>query len=258
MSEERATPGRLSSVATALLLLKAFSPEEPEMGITTLAKRLSLANSTVHRLASTLVSEGFLEKNPENGRYRLGLSLFSLGTMVRRRMDVSNQGRPYLEILRESANETVYLAVLNQADVVYLYNMESAQAIRARSYIGERKPAFCTSEGRAILAFSGEPLVGGLLKAGLVARTSKTDTNPESFLQTLQAVRRNGYAVDNEESEEGMCGLAAPIRAANGSVVAAVGLGVPVQRMTKKAMRIFIAQVTKAAGDISTRLGYQD
>ena len=81
--ESGAAPGRLSSVATALRLLKAFSEDEVEIGISTLSKRLGVAKSTVHRLATTLVTEGMLEQNSENGRYRLGLALFSLGGLVR-------------------------------------------------------------------------------------------------------------------------------------------------------------------------------
>ena len=80
--EASAPTGRLSSVTSALLVLKVFSEDEAEIGISNLAKRLGLAKSTVHRLAVTLAAEGFLEQNPDNGRYRLGLSLFSLGASV--------------------------------------------------------------------------------------------------------------------------------------------------------------------------------
>ena len=93
--------GRLSSVTSALLVMKAFSAEEAEIGISSLAKRLKLAKSTVHRLAVTLAAEGFLEQNADNGRYRLGLSLFTLGALARRRMDVSNVSRPLLGVLRD-------------------------------------------------------------------------------------------------------------------------------------------------------------
>src|ERR1051325_3591806 len=85
--------GRLSSVATSVRLLKAFSEEQVEIGISDLAKRLGVAKSTVHRLAVTLVADGMLEQNPDTGKYRLGLSLFRLGSLVRRRMNVSNEGR---------------------------------------------------------------------------------------------------------------------------------------------------------------------
>src|SRR5438034_3196135 len=92
---------RLSSVANAIRLLTSFSGEEDELGITTLAGRLRLAKSTVHRLAATLTGAGFLEQNGETGKYRLGVALFELGALVRRRMDVANEARPKLRELLE-------------------------------------------------------------------------------------------------------------------------------------------------------------
>ncbi|MEY4125237.1 MAG: Transcriptional regulator KdgR [Pseudomonadota bacterium] len=103
---------RLSSVAAAVRVLKCFSEVEPEIGISSLAKRLSLAKSTVHRLAVTLTSEGLLEQSPETGRYRLGINLFVMGALVRRRLDVSNMAQPFLNVLREQTGETIHLAPL--------------------------------------------------------------------------------------------------------------------------------------------------
>ena len=102
---------RLSSVTTSVRLLKSFSEGEAEIGVTTLSKRLGVAKSTVYRLASTLVSEGMLEQNRENDKYRLGLALFGLGALVRQRMNVSTEARPHIFALREATNETVHLAV---------------------------------------------------------------------------------------------------------------------------------------------------
>ena len=111
-SEEQETPsGRLSSVTSALHLLKALSEGESELGISNLAKRMGLAKSTVHRLAVTLLAEGFLEQNPDNGRYRLGLALFELGAAVRRRMDVSTLGLPFFGALRDETKESRRLIV---------------------------------------------------------------------------------------------------------------------------------------------------
>ena len=143
----------LSSVASAMRLLKMFSEGEVEIGVTTLARRLGVAKSTAYRLASTLVAEGMLEQNPETEKYRLGIALFGLGALVRQRMNVSNEARPYLFDLREATNETVHLAILDRASIMYVYDLESTQAIRMRANLGERKPALCTAEGRAMLAF---------------------------------------------------------------------------------------------------------
>jgi IclR family transcriptional regulator, KDG regulon repressor len=250
-------PTRLSSVAAALRLLKAFSAEAPELGITELARRLGVAKSTAHRLASTLVAEGFLEQNPADGRYRLGLSLFALGTLVRRRMDVTHEAKPHLDALRDSTGETVHLAALDGSDVVYLFNLESRQAIRMQSYLGLHMPAFCTSEGRALLAFSPPEVVTRVLRGPLAPRTERTVTDPKRLRAQLEQVRRDGWAMDDEESEHGMRSIAAPIFDAAGTAVAAVGMGGPVQRLTKRSLRTLVPQVVQTAAIVSTRLGGQ-
>lgn len=250
-------PVRLSSVGAALRLLKAFSAEEPELGITELARRLELAKSTVHRLTSTLVAEGFLEKNLVNDRYRLGLSLFALGTLVRRRMDISTEALPFLHELRGHTQETVHLAVLERADIMYLFNLESQQAIGMRSYLGLRKPAFFTAEGRAILAFIQPALLTRVVQQGAQSSGSLTGSQLKSLHKVLEGVRQQGFAIDDEESDVGMRGLAAPIRDASGAVIAAVGLAGPVQRLNKKSLRGFVPLVVGAAQAISARLGYR-
>ena len=134
-TEARVGRQRLSSVATAIRLLKAFSEDDDELGISELSRRLGLAKSTVHRLAVTLVSEGLLEQDRDNAKYHLGIALFRLGALVRRRMNVSNEARPYLYDLREKINETVHLAILDGSEIMYVYNLESTHAIRMRSDI---------------------------------------------------------------------------------------------------------------------------
>jgi DNA-binding IclR family transcriptional regulator len=255
---KRETPaGSLSSVTSALQLLKVFSVQDAELGISALAKELVVAKSTAHRLAVTLAAEGFLEQNPENGRYRLGLALFELGALVRRRMDVSTLGLPLLGSLRDATQESVHLAMLAQTSIMYLYNLESSQAIGTRSYLGMRKPAFCTPEGRVLLAFGPPEQTIAVFREALVPRTANTITDPKALARLLEEVRQNGFALDDEESEVGMRGLAAPIRDASGKVVAAVGLAGPMQRLTKKDLRRLVPQVVSTAEGISARMGYR-
>lgn len=257
MDAEKSKGSRLSSVAAAARVLKCFSEFEPEIGISTLSKRLSLAKSTVHRLATTLTAEGMLDQNPETGKYRLGINLFILGALVRRRLDVSNLSQPFLTALREQCGETVHLAVLNETSVLYLYNLESREAIRMKSYIGTMKPAFCTSEGRAIVAFGGNDLINRILKSPLQKRTEGTVIDPIELHKTFTDVRALGYAIDDEESETGMRGIAAPLRDSAGGVVAAIGIGGPSQRLTLKKLRGLSPLLINTANAISAQLGYR-
>jgi DNA-binding IclR family transcriptional regulator len=252
-----ADPKRLSSVATAIALLKAFSENETEIGVSSLAKRLGVAKSTVHRLATTLVSEGMLEQNPENERYRLGIALFGLGALVRRRMDVSTEAKPYLFSLRESTGETVHLAILDRAEIMYVYNLESPQAIRMRSDIGVRKPAYATAEGLAMIAFQPPSVADEIIARGLSPRTARTNTDPARLRAALEEVRAKGFALEDEESEAGMRSIAAPIRNGAGEVIAALGVAGPTQRLSDEAVQRFAPQVVEAADTVSVRLGFR-
>ena len=252
----RPEPTRLSSVAMAVRLLKSFSEGEAEIGVTSLSRRLGVAKSTVYRLASTLVSEGLLEQNPETEKYRLGMSLFGLGALVRQRMNVATDARPFLFHLREATGETVHLAILEGPDIVFVLNLESNHAIRMRADLGARKPAFCTAEGRAMLAFQPADVVNDALGHRLVPRTPKTVIDPQQIRAALEDVRTRGFATEDEQSELGMRSVAAPIRNANGRVVAAIGLAGPMQRISDEALARFAPLVADAARTISARLGY--
>jgi IclR family transcriptional regulator, KDG regulon repressor len=245
---------RLSSVTTAIRLLKAFSEDEVDIGISALAKRLGIAKSTAHRLATTLVAEGLLEQDADNGKYRLGVALFRLGALVRRRMEVSNEARPYLYALRETINESVHLAILDGAEIMYVYHLESTHALRARSELGVRKPAHSTAEGQAILAFQPQEAIDRVA-GGLTLHAPKTSA--ERFIKALAVVRQRGCAIDDEESEIGMVCVAAPIRDDTGMVVAALGIAGPVTRLSKKTVGGIIPQVIATADQVSARLGYR-
>ena len=251
-----AGPKRLSSVATAVRLLKSFSEGEAEIGVTSLAKRLGVAKSTVYRLATTLVAEGMLEQNRENEKYRLGIALFGLGALVRQRMNVSTEARPYLFDLRDATNETVHLALLDGADVIYVYDLESNQAIRMRANLGERKPALATAEGRAMLAFLPDTL-GDVIRQRTPSRVPNNTADLSRLRAALEEVRRNGFAREDQESELGMRAVAAPIRNAAGTVVAAVGVAGPAQRLSDEVLGKYGRLVVDTANVISIRLGYK-
>jgi len=248
---------RLSSVANSIRLLTSFSGEENELGITTLATRLRLAKSTVHRLAATLTSAGFLEQNTENGKYRLGVALFELGALVRRRMDVANEARPKLRELLEKTGETVQLGIVDHESVLYVYEMESRHAIRMAAAVGGRAPLHCTAVGKVLLAYQPPEFVKHVLGNGLKAYTPKTITRRDDMLAMLEEVASREYAIDDEESEPGLRAIAAPVRNHTGQVIAALGVAAPLQRMTKKVLQDCVPSVLATAAAVSQRLGYE-
>jgi len=247
---------RLSSVANAIRLTKAFSEQEYEMGISALASRLGLAKSTVHRLATTLVEYDMLEQNRETGKYRLGLAFFELGTLVRRKMDVTTEAQGEIHALADSSGETVQLAILDHLTVLYIRIRESRQAVRLSSGLGSRAPAHCTGVGKALLAFRPPEVVQQVIDNGLKRYTENTIVDADALRAELASIRSRGYAIDDEEIEVGLRCVAAPIRDHSGQVVAAISVAAPVQRMSKKTVQATIPSVVAAAENISRRLGF--
>jgi DNA-binding IclR family transcriptional regulator len=247
---------RLSSVANAIRLLKAFSDEQYEIGISDLGKQLKLPKSTVHRLASTLIDAGMLEQSEENGKYRLGLVVFELGSLVRRKMDFSVEAKPFLMALREKTAETVHLAILDGSSIMYINSLESKQAIRMTLDIGMRKPAHSTAAGKVMLAFQPADVLERVFAEGLDGHTANTIVDPEAFRHELEQIRTRGYAMADEENEVGVRSLAAPVRDHAGAVIAATSIAGPAQRLTKKVLVTFAPEVVSAADAISARLGY--
>jgi DNA-binding IclR family transcriptional regulator len=247
---------RLSSVTTAVRLLKLFSVQDHELGISELAKRLRVAKSTVHRLASALLEEGLLEQNPENNRYRLGIALFGLGTLVRRRMEVVGEAKTFLTDLRAQTGENVRLAILNGTNVVYVNDFEGPHPVRLRSSIGLSKPAYCTAEGIVLLTGQPREVIDDMLAGDLVAPTPRAEADPAAIRARIEEARHLGYAIDDEESEIGMTCVAAPVHGGGGRVVAGIGVAGPRTRLRKRMIPALAARVVATANQISARFGY--
>lgn len=252
----RRDSSRLSSVTTAIHLLKTFNEDDTELGISELAKRLGVAKSTVHRLAGTLLEENLLQQNPDNGRYALGVALFSLGSLVRSRLDVTTESKAVLNELRDKTQENVRLAVLERASVVFLHDFESPQTVRLRSNTGQLKPAFCTAEGLCIVSGLRDQAMETFLTYPRPQRTERTVTGEEDLLNRIRKIKRRGYAVEDEECDPGTRCIAAPIYNGDGRIVAAVGIAGPRERIRKRQFVQLGPLAVAAAFTISERLGY--
>ncbi|MCO4848510.1 MAG: IclR family transcriptional regulator [Yoonia sp.] len=252
----RRNSSRLSSVTTAIHLLKTFTEEDQALGISELAKRLKVAKSTVHRLAGALLDEGLLQQETETGRYGLGVGLFGLGSLVRSRLDVTIESKTILNVLREKTQENVRLAVLERQNVVFLHDFESPQTLRLRSATGQLKPAFCTAEGLCLLAGLRTPELEKFLQYPMPARAPNTITDKDDFLKAVRQVKRRGHAFEDETCDEGTRCLAAPIYNAEGRLVASVGVAGPRVRIKKAMVPKLAPIVIEAANEISQRMGY--
>jgi IclR family transcriptional regulator, KDG regulon repressor len=257
LREQRVSDGGLSSVGNAARLLKAFLSREKEIGVSELARRLDLGKSTVHRLLTTLVQEGLVERNPDTGAYRLALTMFELGQVVQSHMQLHGVVGPVLAALREETHEGCQVGVLDGHEVVYIDRLESSQTLRLFNETGRRVPVHTTSSGKVLLAhLSDEELDGVLSVAPLNQMTPRSITDPVALRAELAKVRARGWSEAVEEREIGVASIAAPIRDAAGRVVAAISIGGPAARMGAQQRRRLAEVVVEAGEAASRRLGW--
>jgi IclR family KDG regulon transcriptional repressor len=247
---------RIQSIERAVAILNAFSAEEPELGVTDLAERLALHKSTVHRFLVNLEAAGLVERNRHTSRYRLGLRIFELGGLVLQQMNLWDEALPFLEGLVHDSGETGHLAVLDGGEAVYIEKVEARRALRIPSAIGRGYPAHATSLGKILLAHLGAEARDAIIaERGLTRCTARTITDPERLRGELDRIRAQGYAVDEEEYEDGLRCIGAPILGHTGQVVAAIGIGGPVTRITPQRVGELAELVMSAAGSLSRRMG---
>lgn len=247
----------IQSVAHALDVLEEFKGDAIELGVTELSKKLKLHKNNIFRLLATLEARGYIEQNKSTENYRLGLKSLELGQTFIRQMGLLRQTRPALEKLADRTNETSYLAIMRNQDVVYLDVVEANQTVRVASRVGLRLPAYCTAVGKVLICSESEEEIRKRLPEQLLKRTSKTLTDPKALVDHLKKVAKQGYAVDDEEFEEGVKCVAAPIRDYTGNIVAAISISGPAMRMPDKKIAEELASAVKEAGEeISRRLGF--
>jgi IclR family KDG regulon transcriptional repressor len=251
------TPEGLSSVRNAARLLKVFLSREESLGVSELARRLDLGKSTVHRLLTTLSSEGLIEQDHQTGGYRLGLVVFELGEAVRVHLDLHAAAGPVLASLRAQTGESSQVGVLDGHEVVYVDRLESSQSLRLFTETGRRVPVHCTSSGKILLAHLPPAAMYEVLdRAPFTALTPHTITDRAALVEELTTVRRRGWAAAVNERELGVASVAAPIRDASGEVVAAISIGAPTVRLGGAQRRQLGGIVVEAGEAVSRRLGW--
>jgi|ERR1700680_2945190 len=257
-SKTHVSPYRVQVVDRALAALDVLAKRSSECSLVELCRELDLHRSTVHRLMMVLEQHRLVDKNPETGRYRLGLKLFELGSKAIASLDPRRHARPYLDRLQRELGETVFFCILDDGQVFYLDKVESQQSIRTACTVGSRAPAYCTAVGKAMLAELPDAEVNDIVRRwGLKAITAKTITTAAALRTELKAIRSRGYAIDNEEKEEGLRCIGAPVRGHSGKLLSAISVSGPAFRITKERIPEIGQVVMRVANDLSVEFGYQ-
>jgi len=242
----------VESVARALDVLEAFRDSD-ELTLKEISRRVGLNKSRSFRLLHTLAGRGYVEKNA--GGYRLGVKLFERAAHVRQ--DLKLVAQPFMRQLLAQFNETVNLGVLHEGEVLYIDILESTRAFRMAATVGSRMPVLSTSLGKAIVAYLPES--DDALRLGQQMGKSKgklRSASAQALQDDLVAVRRLGYAVDDEENEPGVACVGAPLLDAGGRALAAISVSGPAARI--RAQQKEIAAAVAAAGrQISQSLGFK-
>jgi IclR family KDG regulon transcriptional repressor len=247
----------IKSLQRALNILDLFDEQAADLGITEIADTVGLHKSTAAGLVYTLEYNGYLAQDPETRKYRLGFKLVERASTLLDQLDVRNVALPYLQELRAWCNESVNLAVRDGGQIVYIERVTSSRTLGMRAKVGYRAPLHCTALGKAILSGMAPDEVDGLIaEHGLPAVTVHSITDRAQFLEELARVREQGFAVDNQENEIGICCVAAPIFDHTDCPVSAVSVSSPILRLPLSDVPRYGQKVMEAANSISSRLGY--
>jgi len=256
-------PGNLvQTIERVSLILEMVGRNPRGMSVRDLSAGLNLPKGTVHRLLSSLSYFGYIRQDGATKNYFLGLKLMELGAYLSAQLDFRKVAEPVLRELVERTKQTAHMVIYDRDEVVYVEKIEAGQpagGLKMASHVGARNPAHSSAVGKALLSlFSEEALERFLAVKGLPRRTANTITDPAAFREHLRTVRRQGYAVDDEENEKGIRCLGAPIFDGTGSPVAAISVSGPVFQMTRKYIQDVVKrEVMEAAAEISRRLGFK-
>lgn len=248
----------LKSVERAFQILERVSLAKNGVGVTELATELNMYKSTIHRVLTTLTHLGYVEQNPETGRYKLGYKLLDISSRLLDNLDVRREAIPFLQELADETNEVVHLVVLNKGEVVYIEKVEGSETIRMHSRVGNRAPVHCTGVGKAILAYLPQEQVREIIRHyGLKPHTPYTLATIPDLMDNLDLIRKRGYALDLEENEIGISCIAVPIWDHTGAVVASISVSGPTIRMQPERLEQLADKVRDVGLRISQRLGYR-
>ncbi|MFI7384893.1 IclR family transcriptional regulator [Streptomyces sp. NPDC049813] len=253
--------GRLvPAVTRALDILELFLDGDGTLSAPDIVRKLQLPRTTVHELLTTLAARAYVVQVPSQpGRYRLGVRPYQLGSRYAEQLDLAAEGQQVARTVAETCDETVHVAILEGADVIYIAKVDSTHAVRMVSAAGRRLPAHCTSVGKMLLASLPESELAARIPAGaeLAGMTENSITDPAALHTHLAGIRRRGVAVESRESNPDVSCVAAPVRDRTNRVVAALSISVPMIRWSEARQEELAGLAVKGAADLSERLGHR-
>ncbi len=243
----------MTAAARLLSVLDVFGEDRPVLTLTELAEGTGMPLSTVHRLVGELVGWGALERGAD-GRYRVGLKLWELGSLSPRSLPLRDLALPFLKDLAEVTHENVQLSVLDGGHVVFVERLSGRGAVRTRTRVGGRLATVATAGGLVLLAHAPEEVREAVLAEDVEPYTPYTLTDPARLRAALREVRSRGYAVCERQVTADAVSVAAPVRDRRGGVVAALSV---VAAYDESAARMLLAPVATAALGMSRALGHR-
>ncbi|GAB7526399.1 IclR family transcriptional regulator [Paraburkholderia sp. 2C] len=244
----------VQSFARGLAVIRAFNAERPAQTLTDVAAATGLTRAGARRILLTLQTLGYVEAD---GRlFRLTPRILDLGFAYLTSMPFWNVAEPVMEALSAEVHESCSAAVLDRTEIVYVLRVPTHKIMTINLSIGSRLPAWCTSMGRVLLSSLDDTALDAILDASnLHAHTPRTVTDKNELKQIIAQVRRQGWAINDQELEEGLISISAPIRNRQGRIIAAMNISGNAQRNSAKQMvRTFLEPLQKAAQDVSDRV----
>src|SRR4051795_9961708 len=252
---ERSSVAAVQSVDRALSVLEILAAHG-EVGVTEVAAELGVHKSTAFRLVAVLESRGFVEQLADRGKYRLGFGVVRLAGAAAAQLDIAQQGRAVCGALAAELEETVNIAILDSDRAVNISQVRGPAALSTHNWVGQGTPLHATSSGKVLLAYAPDAVRKSALSRELQRFTPATITDPEELRQHLDGIVERGWGSTVEEYEAGLSAVAAPVRGADGDVVAALSVSGPSFRMDSEDFPRLARRVLTAADELSRRLGF--
>jgi len=248
-----------NSISKAIGIMKCFTPDQIELGVTEIAREIGLGKSTTHRILNILVENGILKKNSVAKKYMIGPELYFLGSMYLISDVLLEAATPVIKTLNNVTGEVVNLSIFEKCYAIIVMREESKHELRWSRHVGSVLPAHSSSMGKAFLSELTEAEIDSLYPAEELPQiTTKTIRSKMELKKELEQIRRDGISVDNEGTVEWIIGIATLIRDASGKAVAAISIATPLIRVDDTKRAIYTSLVKQGASLISYLLGYRD